>query len=247
MVRRGEEEGGRDREGEDEAASNIIDREEQGRDDIAPARERPARREKDEGHTEDGNSRRRKRQSNYADGSSSDDSSHRPSTHSHPQHVFSFVKAARGVEHPLPPEAVEVLKQVLEYRANDLNAAVLAFCWKSGKHHDFPDALVRDLLQYKFINLEKINAGLGACKFDIFARSKDSDPAAKIKPKPFKEATEWRDAVTLLVETLCIGFVGFLFFEFFFPFSFVFIYMNFHPLLYISFFCSFLLLFFLSL
>ncbi|KAH9823941.1 hypothetical protein DFH28DRAFT_921450 [Melampsora americana] len=33
-----------------------------------------------------------------------------------------------------------------------------------------------------------------------------SDLASKIKPKPFKEATEWRDAVTLLLDTLSIAF-----------------------------------------
>lgn len=124
-------------------------------------------------------------------------------------HIFTFVKTANTEDKPLPIEAQKITKLVLEYRTNDLNAAVLVFCWKSGKHHDFPDALVRDLLQYKFIDLEKINAGPNACKFDIYSKAKDSDPASKIKPKAFKEATEWRDAVTLLVETLSIAFVRF--------------------------------------
>lgn len=143
-------------------------------------------------------------------------------------HVFTFIKTANVDEIRMPVEAQKITKLVLEYRTNDFNAAVLAFCWKSGKHHDFPDALVRDLLQYKFINLEKINAGPNACKFDIYSKSKDSDPASKIKPKAFKEATEWRDAVTLLVETLSIAFVSksvtyidyFLFFIFIFIFIF---------------------------
>lgn len=154
------------------------------------------------------NTRGRKRNLGDEEDSSSDKSSRRPTTSHGTSHVFSFIKSANTEDRPLPPEALEISKLVLEYRSNDLNAAVLAFCWNSGKHHDFPDALVRDLLQYKFINLKKINAGPVACKFDIFARSKDSDPASKIKPKPFKEATEWRDAISLLVETLCIAFVS---------------------------------------
>lgn len=139
---------------------------------------------------------------------SSDDSLRGVGSKTDTSHVFTFIKTANVNEKPLPAEAKKITALVLEYRSNDLNQAVLAFCWKSGKHHDFPDALVRDLLQYKFINLEKINAGPNACKFDIYSKAKDSDPAAKIKPQAFKEATEWRDAVTLLVETLCIAFVS---------------------------------------
>ncbi|EGG10019.1 uncharacterized protein MELLADRAFT_95099 [Melampsora larici-populina 98AG31] len=130
------------------------------------------------------------------DDNSSDDSFQVSNPTSSASHVFTFIKTAKADEQVLPPEAKEITKLVLEYRTHDLNAAVLAFCWRSGKHHDFPDALVRDLLQYKFIDLEKINAGPTACKFDVYSK-KDSDPASKIKPKPFKEATEWRDAVSL--------------------------------------------------
>ncbi|KAH9824259.1 hypothetical protein DFH28DRAFT_921744 [Melampsora americana] len=128
------------------------------------------------------------------------------SSHNKP-HVFSFIKNAKEEERSLPEEARKISALVLEYRNHDLNKAVSDFCWKAGKHHDFPDALVRDLLQYKFIDLEKINAGPSACKFDIYSKSKDSDPSSKIKPRPFKEATEWRDAVTLLLDTLSIAFV----------------------------------------
>ncbi|KAH9823488.1 hypothetical protein DFH28DRAFT_880553 [Melampsora americana] len=151
--------------------------------------------------------RRDKRIFEEMDRSSSEDSIQHISSSSGIPHVFSFIKNAREDEKALPEEARKISSLVMEYRNHDLNKAVLDFCWKAGKHHDFPDALVRDLLQYKFIDLERINAGPSACKFDIYAKSKDSDPASKIKPKPFKEATEWRDAVTLLLGTLSITFV----------------------------------------
>ncbi|KAH9807986.1 hypothetical protein DFH28DRAFT_937022 [Melampsora americana] len=141
------------------------------------------------------------------DGSSSEDSFGVEISSKNTTHVFSFIKNAKDDERQLPAEARKISALVLEYRTYDLNKAVMDFCWKAGKHHDFPDALVRDLLQYKFIDLEKINAGPSATKFDIYSKSKDSDPASKIKPKPFKEATEWRDAVTLLLDTLSIAFV----------------------------------------
>ncbi|KAH9824755.1 hypothetical protein DFH28DRAFT_1143548 [Melampsora americana] len=91
-------------------------------------------------------------------------------------------------------------------RNNNIHDAVLNVCWELGKDPDFPDALVQDVLQYKFIHLEKINAGPNTPNFSITSKSKDSDPASKVKPKPFKEATEWRDAVHLLVNTLLLAF-----------------------------------------
>ncbi|KAH9807501.1 hypothetical protein DFH28DRAFT_915102 [Melampsora americana] len=121
-------------------------------------------------------------------------------------HVFSFTKKKKVLAVPLPQEAQDINKLIKEYRDNNIHDAVLDFCWESGKDPDFPDALVQDLLQYKFIDLEKINAGPNTQNFSITSKSKDSDPASKIKPKPFKEATEWRDAVHLLVETLCLAF-----------------------------------------
>ncbi|KAH9807536.1 hypothetical protein DFH28DRAFT_1147684 [Melampsora americana] len=149
--------------------------------------------------------RKEKRRFVELDGSSSGDSEPELLSSNTP-HVFSFIRNAKEEEKSLPAEARKISALVLEYRNHDLNKAVSDFCWKSGKHHDFPDALVRDLLQYKFIDLEKINAGPSACKFDIYSKSKDSDPSSKIKPRPFKEATEWRDAVTLLLDTLSIAF-----------------------------------------
>ncbi|KAH9812954.1 hypothetical protein DFH28DRAFT_1084102 [Melampsora americana] len=167
--------------------------------DISAERQDPAREVVEE-------KRRDKRNAEDMERSSSDDSFKESRNTSNTPHVFSFVKNARQEECPLPIEARKISELVLEYRTYDLNKAVLDFCWKLGKNHDFPDALVRDLLQYKFIDLEKINAGPSACKFDIYSKSKDSDPASKIKPKPFREATEWRDAVSLLLETLCLAF-----------------------------------------
>lgn len=201
--REGQERGG-------ERRQDIVEQEEPRRDamEMGDRAGEGEREERNERRQEEGGSRSRKGNINLDDESSSDESIHQQRQKSSTQFEFSFIKNADAEEKSLPPEATAITKLVLEYRTNDLNAAVMAFCWKSGKHHDFPDALVRDLLQYKFIDLEKINAGPSACKFDIFTRSKDSDPSSKIKPKAFKEATEWRDAVTLLVETLCIAFVA---------------------------------------
>lgn len=153
-----------------------------------------------------GEERRQRKEKRPADVISSEDESGSDNNSSDTPHVFSFIKSAKIDDQPLSAEARAITKLVLEYKTKDLNAAVLAFCWRSGKHDDFPDALVRDLLQYKFIDLEKINAGPSACKSDPYSK-KDNDPASKIKPKPFKEATEWRDVVSLLVETLGITFV----------------------------------------
>lgn len=183
----------------------------QAEEDQQGRRERRGEEEPRESGGVDRGSRKRSRLFREDEGSEEGDREDTPLSVSSAAHVFTFIKTAKAVDKPLPKEAREITKFVLEYREKDLNAAVLAFCWKAGKPHEFPDALVRDLLQYKFIDLKKFNAGPTACKLDIYSTSKNSDPESKIKPKPFGEAKEWRDAVMLLVESLSVAFVGFFF------------------------------------
>ncbi|KAH9823946.1 hypothetical protein DFH28DRAFT_1017091, partial [Melampsora americana] len=82
--------------------------------------------------------------------SSSEDSCQDTTVKNRASHVFSFIKNSKQDDRTLSLEAQKISALVMEYITNDLNKAVLDFCWKAGKHHDFPDALVRDLLQYKF-------------------------------------------------------------------------------------------------
>ncbi|EGG09206.1 uncharacterized protein MELLADRAFT_104516 [Melampsora larici-populina 98AG31] len=74
--------------------------------------------------------------------------------------------------------------------------------------HKFPNALVWDLLQYNYIKLEKINAGVIPNVTNHVSKSKDKDAAAKIKPKPFTESGEWRESLSILWKALSLAFVG---------------------------------------
>ncbi|EGG09490.1 uncharacterized protein MELLADRAFT_95981 [Melampsora larici-populina 98AG31] len=168
--------------------------------------ERGENRIQEEGSRRGEEDRRRKRNTQDREDDSSSDEFQNESSKSKNNHVWSFIKNKKPEEHPLSQEAIDINKAIKEYRDNNLFNAVFNFVWYSGKSHNFPDALVQDLLQYKFIDLEKINAGPTTQNFSLASRSKDTDPAAKIKPKPFTEATEWRDAISYLVDTLSLAF-----------------------------------------
>ncbi|EGG08547.1 uncharacterized protein MELLADRAFT_104988 [Melampsora larici-populina 98AG31] len=194
--------GERNRQGGQEGEGEVERREGEGGGD---QRERNEERREDRNNESREENRRRKRDRRSREDNSSSDES-QSGTQKNKNHVWSFIKNKNNEDQPLPQEALDMNKLIKEYRDNNLFDAVFNFVWYSGKSHNFPDALVQDLLQYKFIDLEKINAGPITPNFSLASRSKDSDPAAKIKPKPFVEATEWRDAVFYLVESLSLAF-----------------------------------------
>ncbi|EGG02806.1 uncharacterized protein MELLADRAFT_90715 [Melampsora larici-populina 98AG31] len=63
---------------------------------------------------------------------------------------------------------------------------------------NFPSALVWDLLQYNYIELEKINAGVVPDSSEHVHKSTNKDAASKIKPRQFTESGEWRNALSIL-------------------------------------------------
>ncbi|KAH9807264.1 hypothetical protein DFH28DRAFT_915947 [Melampsora americana] len=206
--------GGRDMEGEGEIRreegqgdqNRQLQDQEGGENGGEEAEEERSERRGERRSSERETGRGRKRVREDSDRSSSSDSTISRKTRTNNSHVFSFIKNKRPEEEPLPEEAREINKLVKEYRDNNLHDAALNFCWEAGKNYNFPDALVQDLLQYKFIDLEKINAGPNTPNFSIASKSKEGDPASKIKPKPFREATEWRDAVSYLIDSLSLAF-----------------------------------------
>ncbi|KAH9815843.1 hypothetical protein DFH28DRAFT_892300 [Melampsora americana] len=199
-------EGGGEREAEgerrEEGRLNRQDQEE-GREEREREEREGRGRSRDEEREREG---RRKRGRNESEDIYSSEEEGSERSRARINHVFSFVKNKKAEEESLPEEARQINKLIKEYRDNNIHDAVLNFCWEAGKSHNFPDALVQDLLQYKFIDLEKINAGPNTPNFSIASKSKEGDPAGKIKPKPFREATEWRDAVSYLIDTLSLAF-----------------------------------------
>lgn len=120
--------------------------------------------------------------------------------------VYSFVPRNEESIKAAPPECQAIMRYRDEYKSNTLRQAVDSSVWRSSKPHKFPNALVWDLLQYNYIDLEKVNAGVIPDATEHFAKSLDKDAASKIRPRPFTESGEWRNAVSILRKSLSIAF-----------------------------------------
>lgn len=120
--------------------------------------------------------------------------------------VYSFVPRDTEVLRVAPPECQAIMRYRDEYKSNTLKRAVDSFVWRSNKPHEFPNALVWDLLQYNYIDLEKVNAGVIPDVSELFVKSLDKDAASKIKARPFTESGEWRNAISILRKSLSIAF-----------------------------------------
>ncbi|EGG10177.1 uncharacterized protein MELLADRAFT_60668 [Melampsora larici-populina 98AG31] len=71
---------------------------------------------------------------------------------------------------------------------------------------DFPGTLVWDLLEYNYIELEKINAGVVPNSSEQVHKATDKEAAGKIKPRPFTESGEWRNTLSILQKALSAAF-----------------------------------------
>lgn len=119
-------------------------------------------------------------------------------------HDYSFAKRVDGLDKDLASKARDIRRLRDEYRSHTLKDAVDSFCWVGNKPPDFPGALVWDLLQYNYIDLEKINAGVIPQASEQVHKSTDKDAASKIKARPFSESGEWRNALSAAFVSISI-------------------------------------------
>lgn len=120
--------------------------------------------------------------------------------------IYSFVPRGAESLRAAPPECQAIMRYRDEYKSNTLKRVVDSFVWRSNKPHEFPNALVWDLLQYNYIDLERVNAGVIPDVAEQFVKSLDKDAASKVKPRPFTESGEWRNSISILRKSLSIAF-----------------------------------------
>lgn len=147
--------------------------------------------------------RHKKRKCRSRRNSSSDSSDSAVSDYDYP-----FAKRDEVNDKSLPLKSKEIRRYRDEYRSNTLKDAVDSFCWVGNKPPDFPGALVWDLLQYNYIELEKINAGVIPNSSELVHKATDKDAAAKIKPRVFSKSGEWRNTLSILRKALSAAFVS---------------------------------------
>lgn len=144
--------------------------------------------------------------------SSSDSNSSNSSDSDDP---FTFEKAAKSSGKQLSKEATEIRNTVDEYRKRGIKKARLAFSRLENNETDFPESLYPDLLQYQYIDLEKImheiysqssSSNVDQQVLKINTKTQSIETSSKAQKRSFTNSGEWRKALSVLRKSMCLAF-----------------------------------------
>lgn len=129
--------------------------------------------------------------------------------------LFTFQKADKESGKKLSKEAIEIRETVDEYRKRGIKTAKVAFGRLDGKEPNFPESLYSDLLQYQYVDLEKVVAEIHSQSthqreenqvLKINTRTQSIETSTKTHKRFPSNSGEWRRAVGVLRKVMSLAF-----------------------------------------
>ncbi|EGG08590.1 uncharacterized protein MELLADRAFT_61885 [Melampsora larici-populina 98AG31] len=122
--------------------------------------------------------------------------------------AFQTVESSEHDQHTDP--LVREIKRIKAEYKEDIKRAADLFEACSAKPNQWPSSQSRDLLEYKYVDLEKVYAELygkpGAIKTIKINESKDLEFDEKIKGVPIQDKTHWLHLIDILDNAYCTAF-----------------------------------------
>lgn len=143
------------------------------------------------------------------------DNSSSESSGSETDELFTFQKADKESGKKLSKEAIEIRENVDEYRRRGLKSAKVAFSRLEAKDPNFPESLYSDLLQYKYVDLEKIVAEIHSQASNqrdehqvlkINTKTQAIETSSKTLKRSPSNSGEWRRAIGVLRKVMSLAF-----------------------------------------